>query len=63
MTERIGLVSGALYTMKKKTTSVESALEALATIGDVSVTVESGAAICTERQAGKKQSLVLYLHT
>jgi hypothetical protein len=48
MTEPIGLVSGVLYKITKKTQSVESALEALATIDDVSVSIESGSSICTE---------------
>lgn len=51
MTEPIGMTSGTLYTILKVTTSIESALEALTVIDDVSVNIESGAAICTEKQA------------
>lgn len=51
MTEPIGIASATLYTIYKATSSVESAIEALATIDDVSVSVESGALICTEKQA------------
>ena len=35
----------------KVTTSIESVLEALTVIDDVSVNIESGAAICTEKRA------------
>ena len=47
MTEPIGLDTGALYGIFKETVSVEGALQALKTIDDVTVSVESGAAICT----------------
>jgi len=51
MTEPIGMTSGTFYTILKVTTSIESALEALTVIDDVSVNIESGAAICTEKRA------------
>ena len=47
MTEPIGMTSAGLYTIYKVTTSIESALEALNTIDDVTVTIESGSSICT----------------
>ena len=47
MTEPIGLPTGTLYEIHKLTTSVESALEALNTIDDVTVSLASGSAICT----------------
>jgi hypothetical protein len=61
MTEPIGLDSDELYKIYKETTSVESALEALNTIDDVTVNIESGSAICTTNGASTARELLLVL--